>query len=222
MATAVCPHCRKDAPIVYRGVAAYCTGCGAARLPLTAASVNLAGQSWQVTGQVARVLGWLVLVGGLSVATMVLGLLLAIFPGVLGATLFAAPIAAASVGAGVWLLRSGRTLQSAGKGAEHRTKAQAIFALAQHRGGTVTAYDAAAALALAPAQADALLTELAKTDPDHVAVEIDEHSGAVFYQVDPSGHVRARVFDERVRVAGAAPEPLEVLQEPATRRHAGR
>lgn len=234
MATAVCPHCRKDAPIVYRGVAAYCTACAGARLPLTASSVNLAGRSWQVTGQVARVLGWLVLAGGLSVALMVLGLLLAIFPGVLGATLFAAPIAAASVGAGVWLLRSGRTLQSAGKGTEHRTKAQAIFALAQYRGGVVSAWDVSAALAIPPAQADALLTDLAKTSPDHVAVEIDESSGALFYRVDATGRVRMRVFDDRVRAAPAVAEPtaaqptaaqpdeIEGAQDLAPRGHAAR
>lgn len=221
----MCPHCRKDAPIVYRGVAAYCTACGRPRLPLTATSVNLAGQPSQVTGQVTRVFGWLVLVGGLSVAVMVLGLMLAIFPGALGATLFAAPIAAASIGAGVWLLRSGRTLESAGKGTEHRTKFQAIFALAQNRHGKLTAYDVSAALAIPPAQADALLTELAKTSPEHVAVEIDERSGTVFYRVDAGGQVRMRVFDDRVRVSAppvSEPVEIEAAPEEARPRHAAR
>jgi hypothetical protein len=211
---------------VYRGVAAYCTACGAPRLPLTATSVNLAGQPSQVTGQVTRVFGWIVLAGGLSVAVMVLGLMLAIFPGVLGATLFAAPIAAASIGAGVWLLRSGRTLESAGKGTEHRTKAQAIFALAQNRGGVVTAFDVAAALAIPPAQADAILTDLAKASPDHVAVDIDERSGTVLYRVDPAGQVRMRIFDDRVRVAPPAPAreavTVDATEEEARPRHAAR
>lgn len=231
MATVACPHCRKVAPIVYRGVAAYCTACGAPRLPLTSTSVNLAGQPSQVTGQVTRVFGWLVLVGGLSIAVMVLGLMLAIFPGALGATLFAAPIAAASIGMGVWLLRSGRTLQSEGKGTEQRTKTQAIFALAQNRGGVVSAWDVASALSVPPAQADALLTELAKSHPDHVAVDIDERSGTVLYRIDAAGQVRMRVFDDRVRVS-AAPKPapererelveLDAEPEPPAARHQAR
>src|SRR3954468_24360457 len=64
----VCPRCRQNAPIVYRGVNAFCTACGAPRSPLTSGSVNLAGQPSKVGGQITRVFGWIVLVVGTLLA----------------------------------------------------------------------------------------------------------------------------------------------------------
>ena len=52
----MCPRCRQNAPIVYRGVNAFCTACGAPRSVLANTSVNLAGQPSKVGGQVTRVL----------------------------------------------------------------------------------------------------------------------------------------------------------------------
>ena len=51
----MCPHCRQNAPIVYRGVLAYCTACGAPRPPFSAKSIDLAGQPSKIGGAVARV-----------------------------------------------------------------------------------------------------------------------------------------------------------------------
>ncbi len=185
---------------------AYCTACGGARVPLTAASVNLAGQSSQVTGTVARVFGWIVLASGLSTALILLAIFQALFPeGFVGWALFV-PIALVSGISGIALLRGGRNLVNEGKGAERQTKSVAILALAQHRGGAVNVWDVSRALSISLQQADSLLTELAKSSPDNVAVEIDEASGTLVYRIDASGAVRMRVFDEKVRVAAANAE----------------
>ena len=63
----VCPYCQNDAPVVYRGMVAYCTACGAVRpAVLPTKSINLAGQPSKVGGIVAKVFGWLVLFFGYS------------------------------------------------------------------------------------------------------------------------------------------------------------
>ncbi len=68
-----------------RGIDAYCTACGAKRIPFASPPVNLAGQPSQVGGTIARVFGWFVLGGGLLAAVLVGALFQAIFPaGVLG------------------------------------------------------------------------------------------------------------------------------------------
>jgi hypothetical protein len=51
-------------------VNAFCTACGAPRMPLAASSVNLAGQTSKVGGTVARVFGWMALAGGWLVAAV--------------------------------------------------------------------------------------------------------------------------------------------------------
>src|SRR5512143_1753677 len=89
---ASCPNCRRNAPIVYRGVMAYCTACGAPRLPLTTKATNLAGKTSILGGTLARVLGWIVLGSGLVVGLGLLGLLQAIFPGGFAGWLVGLPI----------------------------------------------------------------------------------------------------------------------------------
>src|SRR5271170_3538369 len=103
----MCPHCGRDAPIVYRGVVPYCTACGALRAPLSTPSINMAGKSSQMGGTVASVAGWLVLLVGLSMA-LGLGLLLwAIFTAAVAATI-TLPIALIATVVGFLLLRGGR------------------------------------------------------------------------------------------------------------------
>jgi hypothetical protein len=106
----MCPRCGKNAPIVYRGVAAYCTACGAPRIPLASSSVTLAGQPSKVGGTVARVLGWIVLVAGLSIALMLALLGLLVFTPATAAIL-GVPTALASIAFAVMLLKGGRGLQ---------------------------------------------------------------------------------------------------------------
>jgi hypothetical protein len=203
----VCPRCRQNAPIVYRGVAAYCTACGAPRVPLASSSVTLAGQPSKVGGTVTRVFGWIVLGIGWATALLLGGLLLALFPEGMAWLVVGLPIAFVSSLFGYLLLRSGRGLQELGTGEQKSARTKAIFALAQNRRGMVTARDAAQALDIRPEEADALLTELAKTAPDQVVLEIDD-AGGVFYRFPAmltawQGHetgAGARAGDGRVRV----------------------
>jgi hypothetical protein len=169
--------------------------------------VNLAGQGRQVGGAVARAFGWAVLLGGLSLGLMILGIFLA-FGAVIPGLFVALPIIGLSSAIGYAMLRGGRDLKSAGEDEEKRTKVQAILAYAANRGGAVTAWDVAQQLSLLPKTADELLTELAKTYPDHVAVDIDEQTGTVLYRFDERGGVRARIDDARFRVEAPAAPPL--------------
>lgn len=178
----MCPNCRQNAPIVYRGVSAYCTACGAPRLPLAGESVNLAGQPSKVGGTVARVIGWVVLAAG-----TVLGF--GTFAACGAITSFAAaapyviglPILAVTALVAWGLLKSGRDLEEQGDRASKATRARGIFALANTRGGVLTAMDVARSQDMTLEQADAVLTAIAKENPEHVSVDIAE-DGTVLYR----------------------------------------
>jgi hypothetical protein len=197
----MCPHCGRDAPIVYRGVVPYCTACGALRAPLATPSINLAGKPSRVGGTVASIAGWLVLLVGLSVA-LGLGLLLwAIFSGVV-AVAVTMPLALITAVVGFVLLRSGRYLRRSGADAERATRAQALLSMAGHH-GPVTAVDAARLLNVTVATADAMLTELAKREPEQLAVDVDDQ-GVVWYRL-------ARPFSEGALATGEhEPERVRV------------
>jgi hypothetical protein len=214
----MCPRCRQNAPIVYRGVAAYCTACGAPRMPLASSSVTLAGQPSKVGGTVARVFGWIVLGVGLSLALLFGIGLFVLFPEGLAWLFASAPIAALSTVFSWLLLRSGRGLQEIGAGEQKGARARAIFAMAQNRGGMLTALDAAHALDIRVEDADALLTEMAKTTPDVVSLEVDSNGGIYFrfpqlltawqgpgvrVEAGPPPPVRARVEDREPEVLEA-------------------
>ncbi len=220
MPPATCPNCRSSAPIVYRGMLAYCTSCGAPRIPLAAKSTNLAGKPSIIGGALTRVLGWIVLSGGVALGLALLGLLQAIFPAGFAGFAVGLPIMALAVLFGTLLLRGGKSLESTGVTEQRETRTAAVFSLAENRGGIITAADVGAALGLPVASADALLTDLAKTTPDHVVLEIDEQGG-VFYRVNARGLSRVQSFDEKLRVAQSAQpaQPLESddVKEPSLR-----
>jgi hypothetical protein len=189
----MCPACGQNAPLVYRGVAAYCAACGAPRAPLTGKSLQLAGQPSRVGGVLARVLGWLVLVFGILVATG-LGLTAqALFPNGIAGAVVGLPIGIASVLLGVVLLRGGAKLDRSGASAELQARSEAVRALAAHKNGTLTAADVAASLDMPRGEAEALLDELARTDIENVAVDIDPN-GALVYRFQ--GRSRVRVDPE--------------------------
>jgi hypothetical protein len=156
--------------------------------------VNLAGKPSKVGGAVASAIGWLVLLVGFSTA-LGLGLLLYALLTVAVALAIALPIALFALVAGFVILKGGRTLSRSGADAERTTLEQALLALAAHR-GAVTAADAARALGVGVEEADAMLTALAKREPERVAVDIDDQ-GAVWYRAANT----AEGFDARVRVA---------------------
>ena len=92
--------------------------------------------------------------------------------------------------------------------------------MAAHK-GAVTARDAAQALGVAEAEADAMLTALAKSDPDRVAVDVDDQ-GNVWYRVAAApGELLPHARGDGLRVA--EPNPAEgVDAEEETRTKAGR
>jgi len=212
----VCPRCGQNAPIVYKGIAAYCTACGAARIPLTEKSVNLAGQPAQIGGTLARIVGWLVLGGGLFLALLLGAILQAIFPVSVAGFVVGGGIAIGTIALAMVILRGGKSLREGGVSEEKSARTQAIFAMAPMRGGIVRPYDVAMALQISLEAADAILTDLAKTKPEHVSLEIDDQGG-VYYRIDSSGRGRVRVdaFDARVRASQArVAMPGEPLEEP--------
>lgn len=211
---ATCPSCRRSAPIVYRGVLAYCTACGAPRMPLVAKSTNLAGKPSIIGGALTRVFGWIVLSGGTAFGLAMLGLLQAIFPAGFAGWAVGLPIIAISVTIGVLLLRGGKSLESTGVAEQRDTHTAAIFSLAEHNQNTVTAAQVAGALGMSTQSADELLTSLAKSNPDHVVLEVDDQ-GNVYYRVSARGLSRIASFDEKLRVAQESTvlEP-EVAEQP--------
>ncbi len=176
----MCPHCRQNAPIVYRGAMSYCTACGKPRIPLTGTGVNTAGQPAKVGGSVASVLGWITMGIGVVVALIVGALFQAIFPaGVIGWVL-GVVIALFTGMLGLALVYGGKSLRKSGTEKERFTQEQAVFALAQNRGGMLSAMDVSQALNMPLVAADTLMTTFAKEDPDRVRLEVDEN-GSIYY-----------------------------------------
>lgn len=188
-------------------------------MPLANTSVTLAGQPSKVGGTVARVFGWVVLAAGWLVALAFGGVLYMLeaftAAGVLGGAfaLISSIIAYA-------LLRGGKELKKSGDEAELATKNQALFALANTRGGVLTAMDVARMLAVSPKEGDDVLTKLAKETPDQVQVDVDDNGnvlyrftaanwGAVHRQTYGHGSMAPNAVPPHVRV-GAAPPPTRV------------
>jgi hypothetical protein len=175
-----CPTCGRDAPIVYRGVVPYCTACGAFRVPLSTASVNLAGKPSKVGGTLASVLGAVVLLVGGAIALGIALVFSAFHLLGLGVAL-ASPVALVSFVVGIVLVWRGGLLRRAGARTEQTTHEQALLELVAHR-GTITAADAAIALGLGIAEADEKITSLAKSQPERIAVDVDDE-GVVRYRI---------------------------------------
>lgn len=175
-------------------------------MPLAASSVNLAGQTSKVGGQVARVFGWIVLAGGWLFAALVTALIMLVAtPGAVGPWIVGGIIAVIASLVAFGLLKSGRQLVDSGALAEMTTKNRAIFALANTKGGVLTAWDLAQSIATTPQDADDILTKLAKEYPDHVTVDIDD-VGTVLYRF-PSVHWSSLDTSTRTRSRVEAPPP---------------
>ena len=177
----VCPHCGKDAPVVYRGALPYCTACGKIRAPLSGPAVHMTGKPSRIGGQVTQVFGWVALVAGAMIALLVGSFFQWLFAGaiigwVLGIAIFVITMMVAFA-----LLKGGGALRDSGARAEARTFEQAVFALAQSRGGILSALDVGQVLGMSDVEADGYLTDFAKKNPDRVRVELDE-AGTIVYQ----------------------------------------
>jgi hypothetical protein len=163
-------------------------------MPLSGPSLNLAGKPSRLGGTVAGIVGALVLLVGLAVALMV-GALFAWLTSVAVAFAVGGPIAAVALVVGIFLIAGGRRLRRSGVATEQATLDQALLGLAGER-ELISAPDVASALGLPVPQADALLTALAKREPERIAVEIDDQ-GVLWY----------RAMTGLARVGGVEVEP---------------
>lgn len=223
----LCPHCHQNAPILYKGVFAFCSACDKPRAPFSGKALAFAGQPSKLGGRLGRVIGALVLIfGSLLAAALVLFFQL-LWPAKNIGYALGSPIALASIVVGTLLMVASSRLGRAGAEAERQARVEAVYALAVNRNGMLTAADTARSLQLPPATADALLSELAKTQPEYVSLEFDDQ-GQPFYlflgggtRPHPFG-AKYRVGAEgRVRVAdvlGVEGE-RQTLDEQATYRH---
>ena len=198
-----------------RGVEARCTACGAPRPPFASRSVNLAGQPSRVGGTLAAVSGWIVLVMGLSFSAF-LGLLLqSIWPASFVGYAFALPVAVLSLFFGLGLVLGGSKLKKSGTLAQQKTRIEAIRALVAHRGGIITAADAARALNVPEDECDALLTQLAKDPSQNVSLDVDDDGQIQYLFGVPEK--RWRVLEQRAEAAGVLDEADEQRAQRAKR-----
>jgi hypothetical protein len=202
---------------VLRGLEARCTACGAARAPFVTPSVTLAGQPSRVGGLLALVSGWVFLVMGLSLSAFLWLLLQSIWPGSMVGWAFAVPVAVLSLFFGGGLVFGGKRLHKSGESAQRSARVAAIRALVAHRGGIVTAAEAAQALNVSEAESDALLTELAKDPAQNVSLEVDD-DGRVRYLFGVAEQ-RWRVLEENALRAEESGSAIDSQTEASAERH---
>ena len=211
----MCPRCRQNAPLVYRGVSAFCTACGAPRMPLTSSSVNMAGQPSKVGGTITRVFGWLVLVFGTMTSLGTAAMCNAIAEGSAAPYILGIPMALITFVLSYFLLKGGKQLEQSGSDTQKATRTQAVFALANTRGGMVTPADLAQAIGVTPKEADDILTAMAKESSDHVSIEVDDN-GTIYYRFS-AAHWSAIASNpanwERPRSGQMAPNAAAPVQQ---------
>lgn len=196
----MCPHCGQAAPLVYRGVIAYCSACGQLRGPLTGGSVTHAGSLSKASGTVARAFGWVVLALGWTLALIVFAIVGAVFGlGVAAPWLLGGVIGVLTTAIALFSLWGGRELKASGQQRELSTKEQAVFAMAATHQGELRAVNLMAPLNMTRHDAELLLENMAKQNPDDLRMEVDEQGG-LYYRFP---RYRQRVA---VRLDGAAPE----------------
>lgn len=216
----MCPHCGRDAPLLYRGALPTCSACGKIRPPLAGTAVHLTGKPSRIGGQVARVLGWLTLAFGSVIALFMgwlfAGIITATAGWVVGGGLFVITLAIALV-----LLLGGGALRDSGKRAEAKTFEKAVFALAEARGGQLSVLDVGQTLGMSDVEADNLLTDLAKSNPERVRVELDPN-GTLVYQFPHHMIATAKTEYSQRAVDLAAIEEAAQAENPAMTKRSAR
>lgn len=206
----MCPHCRTSAPLIYRGVTAYCAACGRQRTALSADSLTYAGKPAQLGASVVRAFGWVGLMAGLLFA-IVTGLLVGVIGTPVAGLITFAAFALFSALVFYLVRRGGRALDESGQESLERKQEQALYALAARNGGMVHAFQAAAALDLTVDQADAVLTRLNRARPLEIQVELSD-DGQIFYAFAQQQERRrfAEPAERRVRFASHPGQTSEV------------
>jgi len=210
--TSACPSCQQKAPIVLRGVEAFCTVCGARRTPFAAEILNLVGAPERVGGLVARVVGWGAMGIGLFLA-LALGLVVQaiasmIAPGSWLGLAVALPIALLSLVLGLLGIIGGKKLGRTGDARLLETQRDTVHALARHQKGVVRVRDAARALGVDEAQADAVLGALAREPAENVSLDVDDE-GSLMYLFGSADAIRWRIRAERAGITDADREALD-------------
>ena len=149
-------------------------------------------------GALGKVLGYAIMIAGLFAAAAVVLLVYLIAPASAVGYVIGVPLAIISLLVGLAMLYGSHRLHRAGSEAEREARQQALYALAANRGGLLTPVDAARSLGLSVSDVDAVLSEWAKRDPDHVSLEVDEE-GELFYLFSRPGQ-RIDTFGKRYRV----------------------
>lgn len=168
-------------------------------MPLTGASLTHAGKPARLGGAVLGAFGWVALFFGLVFSTLIGLLVYAIFTATAGFVV-GGILALLSAGFFWGVRRGGQALEQTGEELRQKRAVEALGALAVAQGGVVTAQAAGRALDVPVEEADALLTQLAKTRPDEVEVEVSER-GEVLYVFLRSRPVPPHASSTRVRVA---------------------
>ena len=146
-------------------------------MPFTAApeAVNVAGQPAKVGSGIVRVLGTVVLTGGVLIAlffTFIAWLLSTVVPLYIAGFFTVVALLAAMP-----LFFAGRQLSQAGDDKKRAAQERAVFALAAQRRGVLGVAMVARALEIPDAEADDLLTTLAKKPDGRVTLEVDDDGG---------------------------------------------
>src|SRR5580700_7801883 len=203
----MCPHCGQNAPLVYRGVSAFCSACSKPRLPFTANAVNLRGKPAKIGGTVASVAGWVALFGSLAVALVLGAILQAIFPAAVVGWVIGGLIATVGVAAALLLLFGGHALRRSGTHAAEAARLEALDSLAAHHRGVITSPLAAQALGLSVEEADRFLTLLVNQPESGITLEVDD-DGKLTYRFARYAPQPAWPGDAKVRVGATEIMPL--------------
>jgi hypothetical protein len=125
------------------------------------------------------VFGWVALVFGSTVELGLMLILQAIWPALWIGYAVATPIMLITLAVSLTAILGGRALGKYGHQKQLQARHETIRALAQHRGGWVTAADVARALSVDEPTADAMLTELAKS-ADDVSLDLTDDGRIVY------------------------------------------
>jgi hypothetical protein len=200
-----CPKCGQNAPTRVRDFRVYCTACSYERGPLSGGGLTMplemVGKPSQFGGIASRILGFIALAVTAAIVALTTTAAIAFSSALLGA--LAVIVAIFGGIPGFLLVRGGKKLEQQGDRAQHDAREQALVSAAKTRGGFITATDAAGVLNVQVAEADAILTAIAK-EGSRAHVEVDS-SGVIKY-----------VFHEAAPVHVAATTASTVASSPAT------
>jgi hypothetical protein len=120
----------------------------------------------------------------------------------------AAPIAVLSLALGLFGVLGGKRLGRTGEERLLETQRHTVRALAAHHRGVVKVCDAARALGVDAARADAILGALAREPAENVSLDIDDE-GDILYLFGSADAIRWRIRAERAGITDDDREALD-------------